>query len=129
MSGTIPASTARVEGDLVQADSSVRPRRGQVYWLDVPGVGRRPWLIVSADEINLVPALDHLAAVRVSTAERHRHLPTVVPLAPPEPLTGSVLAGTVTQIRRDRFVELVGMLSTGAMRSVDLALREALGLG
>ncbi|GAA5193132.1 type II toxin-antitoxin system toxin endoribonuclease MazF4 [Rugosimonospora acidiphila] len=104
------------------------PRRGEVYWLDVPGVGRRPWLVVSADEINRTGALEHLVAVRVSTADRRRHLPTVVALGSGEPLTGSVLAGTVTQIRRDRFVDLAGTLSPAVMRSVDLALREALGL-
>jgi mRNA-degrading endonuclease toxin of MazEF toxin-antitoxin module len=92
-------------------------------------VGRRPWLIVSADEINQAVALEHVIAVRVSTADRRRHLPTVVPLGPGEPLAGSVLAGTVMQVRRDRFVELAGTLSSDVMRSVDAALREALGLG
>ncbi|WP_275412952.1 type II toxin-antitoxin system PemK/MazF family toxin [Rugosimonospora africana] len=107
---------------------SPHPRRGQVYWLDVPGVGRRPWLIVSADEINRTAELDHVVAVRVSTADRRRHLPTVVALGPGEPLSGSVLAGTVMQVRRDRFVELAGTLSPDVMSSVDIALRETLGL-
>lgn len=92
-------------------------------------MGRRPWLIVSADEVNQAVALDHVIAVRVSTADRRRHLPTVVPLGPGEPLAGSVLAGTVMQVRRDRFVELAGTLSPEVMRGVDIALREALGLG
>jgi mRNA-degrading endonuclease toxin of MazEF toxin-antitoxin module len=109
--------------------SAGAPRRGEVYWLEVPGIGRRPWLVVSADESNRTGALEHLVAVRVSTADRLRQLPTVVPLGPGEPLTGSVLAGTVMQVGRDRFVNLAGMLSPGAMRGVDLALREALGLG
>jgi mRNA-degrading endonuclease toxin of MazEF toxin-antitoxin module len=110
-------------------NSAPSPRRGEVYWLEVPGVGRRPWLVVSADESNRTRALEHLVAVRVSTTERRRQLPTVVPLGPGEALTGSVLAGTVMQVCRDRFVELAGMLSPDAMLGVDLALREALGLG
>jgi mRNA-degrading endonuclease toxin of MazEF toxin-antitoxin module len=123
--GTVPSAQARPTAG--RRPSS--PRRGQVYWLDVPGVGRRAWLIVSADEINQTAALEHLVAVRVSTADRRRHLPTVVALGPGEPLTGSVLAGTVMQVRRERFVDLAGTLSPSVMRSVDIALREALGLG
>jgi hypothetical protein len=39
-----------------------------------------------------------------------------------------VLAATVTQVRRDWFVEPAGVLSAVTMRSVDRALGEALGL-
>jgi mRNA-degrading endonuclease toxin of MazEF toxin-antitoxin module len=110
------------------ARRALGPRRGQVYWLDVPGVGRRPWLVVSANGINLTAAVPHVIAARISTMVRERHLPTVVRLGPDEPISGCVLAATVTQVRRDWFIEPAGVLSAAAMRSVDQALGEALGL-
>jgi mRNA interferase MazF len=110
------------------ARRATRPRRGQVYWLDIPGIGRRPWLVVSANGINQTGAVEHLIAARISTVTRDRHLPTVVPLGPDEPIGGSVLAATVMQVRRDWFVESAGVLTPAAMRTVDHALGEALGL-
>lgn len=104
------------------------PHRGQVYWLDIPGIGRKPWLVVSNNAINRNTALEHIIAVRIATTTRNRHLPTVVPLGGDEPLAGCVLTGTVMQLRRRWFVSPAGALSTAAMRAVDDALREVLGL-
>ncbi len=47
------------------AGRALGPRRGQVYRLDVPGVGRRPWLVVSGNGINLTAAVPHVIAVRI----------------------------------------------------------------
>jgi mRNA-degrading endonuclease toxin of MazEF toxin-antitoxin module len=110
------------------ARRAIGPRRGQVYWLDIPAVGRRPWLVVSADGINQTAAVPHVIAARISTVVRERHVPTVVRLGPDEPIGGCVLAATVMQVRRDWFVEPAGVLSPAAMRTVDHALGEALGL-
>lgn len=104
------------------------PHRGQVFWLDIPGVGRKPWLVVSNNAINRNAALEHVIAVRITTTTHRRHLPTVVPLGPDEPLTGSVLAGTVMQLRRRWFVAPAGALSSAAMQAVDAALKDALSL-
>lgn len=104
------------------------PYRGQVYWLDLPGIGRRPWLVVSNDAINRNQALEQVIAVRITTTTRSRHLPTVVPLGADEPLTGCVLAGTVMQLRRGWFVAPAGALSSATMRAVDDALKEVLSL-
>ncbi len=52
----------------------------------------------------------------------------MVRLGPHEPIGGCVLAATVTQVRRDWFVEPAGVLTGATMRSVDHALGEALGL-
>lgn len=102
------------------------PHRGQVYWLDIPGIGRKPWLVVSNNAINRNSALEQVIAVRITTATRHRHLPTVVPLGAGEPLAGCVLAGTVMQLRRGWFAAPAGALSRDAMRAVDDALKEVL---
>lgn len=104
------------------------PRRGQIYWLDIPGVGRKPWLVVSNEPINRTGALDRIVAVRISTVPRTRHLPTVVPLGADEPVPGCVLAGTVMQLRRRWFDAPAGVLSARAMRAVDHALKEVLSL-
>ena len=118
--------TAKVS--TLAARRALGPRRGQVYWLEIPGIGRRPWLVVSANGINLTAAVPHVIAARISTTVRERHLPTVVRLGPDEPIGGCVLAATVTQVRRDWFVEPAGVLTAATMRSVDHALGEALGL-
>lgn len=104
------------------------PHRGQVFWLDIPGIGRRPWLVVSNNGINRNAALEHIVAVRISTTVRHRHLPTVVPLGEGDPLAGAVLAGTVMQIRRTWFTATAGALSPATLRAVDEALKEVLAL-
>jgi mRNA interferase MazF len=104
------------------------PHRGQVFWLEIPGIGRKPWLVVSNNSINRNAGLEHLIAVRVSTTVRRRHLPTVVPLGPDEPLSGCVLAATLMQLRRAWFVSPAGALSARAMRAVDDALAEVLAL-
>lgn len=106
----------------------LHPHRGQVYWLDIPGIGRKPWLVVSNNAINRNAALEQIIAVRISTTMRGRHLPTVVPLGSDEPLAGCVLAGTVMQLRRRWFVAPAGALSAESMRAVDDALKETLSL-
>jgi mRNA interferase MazF len=110
------------------ARRAIHPHRGQVYWLDIPGIGRKPWLIVSNDAVNRNQALEHLIAVRISTTVRDRHVPTVVPLGASDPLTGCVLAATVMQLRRRWFVAPAGAVSPDTMRAVDEALAEVLAL-
>jgi mRNA interferase MazF len=110
------------------ARRALHPHRGQVFWLDIPGLGRKPWLVVSNNGINRNTALEHLIAVRITTTMTHRHLPTVVPLGPDEPVTGCVLAMSVMQVRRHWFVEPAGALSPAAVRAVDHALKETLAL-
>jgi len=119
VTGTVSALAARRASGV---------RRGQVYWLDIPNVGRRPWLVVSANGINQTAAVTHVIAARISTVVRERYLPTVVRLGPDEPIGGCVLTATVTQVRRDWFVEPAGVLSPTTMQTVDRALAEALGL-
>jgi mRNA-degrading endonuclease toxin of MazEF toxin-antitoxin module len=118
--------TAKVSA--LAARRAAGPRRGQVYWLDIPDIGRRPWLVVSANGINQTGVVPHVIAARISTVVRDRHLPTVVRLGPDEPIGGCVLAATVMQVRRDWFVESAGVLTADTMRDVDHALGEALGL-
>lgn len=110
------------------ARRNLNPHRGQVYWLDIPGIGRKPWLVVSNNAINRNQALEQIVAVRITTTTRNRHLPTVVSLDSGEPLTGCVLAGTIMQLRRHWFVSSAGALSPSAMRAVDEALKEVLSL-
>ncbi|MGH3976636.1 MAG: type II toxin-antitoxin system PemK/MazF family toxin [Pseudonocardiaceae bacterium] len=59
------------------------PLRGQAYRADI-GFGSKPWLVVSNNHRNR--ALSDLLAARITTTERHAHLPTWFPLGTSDPM-------------------------------------------
>lgn len=104
----------------------IEPARGQVFWAEVAGVGRKPWLVVSNNRRNR-----HLAsvlAVRITTTDRYAGMPTVVPLAQDDPLVGYVVCDDIGPIYRDEIVKSAGALSGRTMLAVNDALRAALAI-
>jgi mRNA interferase MazF len=99
------------------------PLRGQVFRVDL-GHGGKPWLVVSNDRRNA--ALDTVIAARVTSTDRNARLPTVVPLAPDDPLAGFVLCDDLVPLYRDELSTDLGGLTAGTMRRVSAALRVAL---
>lgn len=102
------------------------PARGQVYWAEVAGVGRKPWLVVSNNRRNR--QLESILAVRITTTDRYAGMPTVVRLTHDDPLVGYVVCDDLGPIYRDEIVELAGALSGRTMLAVNGALRIALAI-
>lgn len=101
--------------------------RGQVVYADL-GHGRKPWLVVSNNQRNASRKGD-LVAVRMTTTSRTVDLPTVVRLSGIDrPFVGSVLCDDPYVIGVDEIEAAAGALPPPTMRSVDIALRVALGL-
>jgi len=101
------------------------PSRGQVFRADL-GHGRKPWVIVSNNSRNR--KLDAVFAVRITTTEKHAHLPTHVPLASADPLIGFVNVDDLVQLYQDELNEPLGALSPATMLAVNEALKIALAL-
>jgi len=73
------------------------PLRGQIYGVDL-GHGRKPWLVVSNNARN---RNSNRCWRRITTARKHRELPTVIPLGAGDPLVGFVLCDDIVQLYRD----------------------------
>jgi mRNA interferase MazF len=97
--------------------------RGQVFRVDL-GYGRKPWLIVSNNQRNR--HLDTVIAARITMTALPAHVPTVVPLAPDDPLVGYVLCDDLVQLYRDELDTKLGALTPATIRAVSAALRVAL---
>ena len=102
--------------------------RGQLFWVDL-GHGAKPWLVVSNNARNR--NLETVIAARVTTTSKNAALPnaavpTVVPLASADPLTGYVLADDLVQLYHDELTKAAGALSGPTMTAVSAALRIAL---
>ena len=99
------------------------PLRGQVFRVDL-GHGMKPWLVVSNNQRNR--HLESVVAARITTTDRHAHVPTVVPLSSGDPLVGHVLCDDLVQLYRDELDVPLGVLAAQTMRAVSAALRIAL---
>ncbi len=89
-------------------------------------MGRKPWLVVSANAHNR--KLDSVIAVRLTTTMKNRDIPTVVELGHNDPLDGCILASTLMQVRREWFADNAGALAPATMRQVEEAIQLTLGL-
>ena len=97
--------------------------RGQLFWVDL-GHGAKPWLVVSNNARNR--NLETVIAARVTTTGKNVALPTVVPLASADPLTGYVLVDDLVQLYHDELTKAAGAVSGPTMTAVSAALRIAL---
>jgi mRNA interferase MazF len=97
--------------------------RGQVFRVDL-GHGHKPWLVVSNNARNR--NLETVIAARITTTDKHAHIPTVVPLGATDPLVGYVLVDDLVQLYRDELDTPLGALSPATMQQVSAALRIAL---
>ncbi|MGI8648738.1 MAG: MazF family transcriptional regulator [Acidimicrobiales bacterium] len=99
--------------------------RGQIFRADL-GYGPKPWLIVSNNSRNR--KLDTVLAVRITTTQKHAHLPTHVPLCSADPLVGAVNVDDLVQLYQDELSEPLGALSPATMLAVNVALKIALAV-
>ena len=97
------------------------PARGEIWWCEVPEVGRRPVVVLSRDAA--IPRLRRALIGPCTTAIRG--IPGEVPLEPgydPIPLRSVVNLDSVESVSVGTLVERVGRLSDERMRQVCTAL-------
>lgn len=102
-------------------------RRGEVWWAELdPPAGRRPVVLLSRDEAYAIRSLVTVAPVTT----RRRGILTEVDLGPEDGLPRPCVANldTITTIPRASLRERIAYLRPGRQRSIDDALRFALGL-
>jgi mRNA interferase MazF len=100
------------------------PLRGEVWWCELPEVGRRPVVILSRDA-----AIPHLGrALSAPCTTTIRGLPSEVVLEPgedPIPKRSAVNLDSVESVSIAVLVERIGRLSGARMREVCAALEVA----
>jgi mRNA interferase MazF len=107
--------------------SPSHPLRGQVFEVELPGIGRKLWLVVSNNQRNR--ALDDVLAVRLTTS-RKPAIPTVVELTPADgQFVGRILCDDIGPLYKDELGPPKGALSPATMRRVNIGLRAALATG
>jgi len=100
------------------------PARGDVWWCELPAIGRRPVVVLSRDAA--IPRLRRAVVGPCTTTIRG--IPTEVRLEPPEdpvPLASVVNLDSVESVSIGTLVERLGRLSGDRMREVCEALRIA----
>jgi mRNA interferase MazF len=110
------------------------PLRGDVWFLDLDPVrgreqaGRRPVLVMSADEFNAGPA--DLAIV-VPLTSRDKRVRSHVPIEPPEgglAVRSFATCEDLRSVSRERFGRRLGAVTPGTLAAVGARLRVLLGL-
>ena len=97
------------------------PARGELWWCELPEVGRRPVVLLSRDAA--IPRLGRTLVGPCTTTIRG--LPSEVRLEPgedPIPLTSAVNLDSVESVSLGTLVERIGRLSDDRMRQVCAAL-------
>jgi mRNA interferase MazF len=100
------------------------PARGEVWWCELAGVGRRPVVVLSRDAA--IPRLRRTLIGPCTTTIRH--LPSEVLLEPgadPVPQTSVVNLDSVESVSLGTLVERLGRLSDERMRQICKALEIA----
>lgn len=103
--------------------------RGAVWFVDIPGLGDKPALIVSWQPIQ--KALKAAIVARITSAEKKRSLPTAVRVEAGDAgldRPGYVLCHDLFTIDRDLFRRYSGTLTPQRLLEVEDALRRALDL-
>lgn len=100
------------------------PARGEVWWCELPDVGRRPVVVLSRD-----PAIPRLRRALIAPCTTTiRDLPSEVALTAgedPVPLDSAVNLDSVESVSVGNLTERLGRLSDGRMRQVCRALAVA----
>jgi mRNA interferase MazF len=102
------------------------PGRGEVWWCELPDVGRRPVVVLSRDAA--IPRLRRALIGPCTTTVRG--IPSEVLLEPkedPVPRTSAVNLDSVESVSVGTLVERLGRLSDDRMRQVCDALAIAVG--
>lgn len=103
---------------------SDQPRRGEVWWCEPAGIGRRPAVVLSRDAV--LPR--HRRALIAPCTTTVRGLVSEVVLEPgedPVPLRSAVNLDSVESVSLAVLVERLGRLSDARMRQVCAALAVA----
>ena len=100
-------------------------RRGEMWWADVPGSGRRPYLVLTRDPA--IPLLTRLLAVPATRTIRG--VPTEVPLGREDGMPEECVLSldNVQLLRKARFVARICCLPAPRMHAVCVALGHATG--
>ena len=104
------------------------PSRGEVWWCELPEIGRRPVVVLSRDAA--IPRLRRALVAPCTTTIRG--LPSEVILDPTEdpiPRPSAINLDSVESVAVAVLVERVGMLSDAKMREVCAALEVAVDCG
>jgi mRNA interferase MazF len=102
------------------------PARGEVWWCELPEVGRRPVVVLSRDAA--IPRLRRTLIAPCTTTIRR--IPSEVLLEPgedPIPQTSVINVDSVESVSLGTLVERLGRLSDDRMRQVCKALELAVG--
>jgi mRNA interferase MazF len=103
------------------------PLRGQVFRVDVEGVGPHYWLVVSNNQRNA--HLSDVLTVMLTTTPPRSPRASYVPLAKgQDPFEGWVKCDDIGPHYRDELGPVKGALSPGTMRRVDAGLAFALNV-
>lgn len=100
------------------------PRRGEVWWCELPEIGRRPVVVLSRD--SAIPRLRRALVAPCTTTIRG--LPSEVLLeagAAPVPRTSVANLDSVESVSTAVLVERLGVLSGGQMEEMCFALAVA----
>lgn len=100
------------------------PRRGELWWCELPDIGRRPVVVLSRDAA--IPRLGRTLIAPCTTTIRG--LPSEVILEPgedPVPLKTAVNLDSVGSVSITVLVDRLGTLSSQRMREVCAALEVA----
>jgi mRNA interferase MazF len=119
-SGLVPGSCGRVV--------TAFPARGEVWWCELPQIGRRPVVVLSRDAA--IPRLRRTLIGPCTTTIRG--IPSEVLLEPSEdpiPQTSVVNLDSVESVSLGTLVERLGRLSDNRMRQVCSALEVAVACG
>lgn len=103
---------------------STEPRRGELWWCELPDVGRRPVVVLSRDAA--IPRLGRALVAPCTTTIRH--LPSEVVLEPPMdpvPKVSAVNLDSIESVSLSVLVDRLGRLSDDRMREVCHALTVA----
>ncbi len=97
------------------------PERGDVWWCEMPEIGRRPVVVLSRDAV--IPR--HRRALIAPCTTTIRHLPSEVLLEPgedPVPLRSAVNLDSVESVPIAILVERLGRVADHRMRQICAAL-------
>jgi mRNA interferase MazF len=99
--------------------------RGEVWWVEWPEIGRRPYLVLTRQAA--IPVVNVLVAVPATTTVRG--LPTEVGLGPEDgmPRECALSLDNITRVPRSLFVERITSLGPHRMQVVCAALGRATG--
>lgn len=102
------------------------PLRGELFWVELPEIGRKPALVVSNNVRN--ERTSDVVVARVTSAPKP-DIATVVALADHSgAIAGRVLCDSLHTVPQRHLVERAGALPRRTMDAVDRGLALALGL-